>query len=245
MNDTPTRPGEGPLYLQVTERLTRRIADGTWAPGEALPSEARLAAEYGVSQGTLRKALDALAAQNLVVRQQGKGTFVSRHTAQRALFHFFHIVGDDGTRELPTPSHVLACRRRRATKEEVLHLALEAGARVVEIERVRDMGGKPAIAERIQVPVALFPDLDKRALTDVPNELYQLYEQRYGVTIHRAEERLRAVEAGPREAELLDLPEGAPLLEIERVALTVNGSPVERRVSRCDTRHHFYLSVIV
>lgn len=245
MDDTPTRPGEGPLYLQVTERLTRRIADGAWAPGEAMPSESRLATEYGVSQGTLRKALDALAAQNLVVRQQGKGTFVASHTPQRALFHFFHMIGDDGSRELPTPSHVLACRRRRATRQEAVRLGLEPGSRVVEIERVREMGGQPAIAERIQVPVALFPDLDKRALTEVPNELYQLYEQRYGVTIHRAEERLRAVDAGPREAELLKLEEGAPLLEIERLALTVNGTPVERRVSRCDTRHHFYQSVIV
>lgn len=245
MDETPTRPGEGPLYLQVSERLTRRIADGSWAPGETLPSEMRLAEEYGVSHGTLRKALDALAAQNLVVRQQGKGTFVSTHTPQRALFHFFHMIGDDGTRELPAPSHVLACRRRRATRDEIARLALGPAARVVEIERVREMSGVPAIAERVQVPASVFPDLDKRALTEVPNELYQLYEERYGVTIHRAEERLRAIEAGPREADLLHVREGAALLEIERVALTVDGTPVERRVSRCDTRRHFYRSVIV
>ncbi len=245
MNDPFHRPERQPLYAAVRDAVLERIGSGLLAPGDMLPSEFALADEFQVSQGTVRKALDDLAARNLVVRRQGKGTFVAAHTPERALFHFFHIVADDGARELPTKSRVLSCRRRRPDRGEAEALSLDRADRVVEIRRIREMDRKAAIAETVCVPARWFPDLDKRAIEEVPNELYQMYEERYGITVHRASEKLRAVAASADDAAALGIKPGAPLLEISRVAETLDGRPVELRRSRCLTIGRHYQSIIV
>jgi GntR family transcriptional regulator len=208
-----------------------------------LPSEAELANIFKVSQGTIRKALDKMTRLNLVVRRQGKGTFVSTHTPHRALFHFFHLVGDDGSRQLPESS-VLSCRTRRATRQECDRLRLDEKARVTVIERLRSLNGKPTIAETIVVSEEMFPDLGRDAGRELPITVYEYYEQRYGVTILNAVERLHAEIVTPRDAELLGLPHHAPVLVIERTAFGHNKQPVEWRVSRCNTTHHHYLCEI-
>ena len=230
--------GAGPLYAQVKALLTRRIVDGEWPAGSLIPSEQQLARELDVSQGTVRKAMNDLVAMNVLVRQQGKGTFVASHDARRALFQFFHITANDGAKSLPT-STVLSCTRRRANRQETELLQLPAGARLIQIQRVRELGGKPTILETIRVPSAMFPDLASRRKV-LPNTLYQLYQDQYEVTVHRAEEKLRAVAADAEEARLLQVEKGAPLLEIERRALTLSGKPVELRLSRCNTAAHYY-----
>jgi GntR family transcriptional regulator len=237
-------PDFRPLYLQVKELLVRRIGAGEWRPGDALPPEPALAEGFGVSQGTVRKALDELAKQNLVVRQQGKGTFVATHTERRALFHFFHLVGDDGARALP--GHRLrSVRAGAATAAERARLGLARGAGVIRILRVRLLGGNPAIVERISLPAALFPAMARNPPADLPNELYHHYETAHGVTVARAVERLKAVAADADDARQLGLKPGAPLLEIDRVAHALDGRAVEWRRSRCDTARHHYLSEIV
>jgi GntR family transcriptional regulator len=219
-----------------------RMIQGVWKPGAVLPSEVQLAAEFGVSQGTVRKALDALAAENLVIRRQGRGTFVAEHDAERALFHFFHLVGEDGSRQLPGGAQ-LSCRAAKASRDEASRLDIERGTGVIRVRRTRDMGGAPAIFESISVPADLFPGLGGDGA--LPNTLYEFYEGRYGITIIRAEERLRAVEAPEEAATLLGLKPGAPLMEIDRVAFALDGRPAEWRVSLCDTRHHHYLAELV
>ncbi len=242
--NTLTTPGEGPLYMQVRKLLTQRISNGAWPPGHLIPSEIKLAQELGVSQGTVRKAVDDLVSNNVLVRHQGKGTFVAIHDTRRALFHFFPMVGDDGQRVLPD-SRALSVRRLRAKKSEAQALGLQAGARVIRIERTRDLNDQPTIVESIVLPAASFPELGKSGSEPLPNTLYELYEERYGITIHRAEEQLRAVAASARDAKLLGIEPGAPLLEITRLARTLNGTPVELRVSRCLTRAHHYQSSFV
>lgn len=236
-------PGFRPLYLQVKDLLMQRLATGAWRPGEALPSEFGLAAEFKVSQGTVRKALDELAAQNLVVRQQGKGTFVARHTPQRALFHFFHLVADDGARALPG-SRVLSLRVAEADRGEARRLGLNPGTPVVRLKRVRLLGGEAAIFERIVLPASRFPNFVRRLPADVPNEVYRYYEDVYGITVARAVEKLKATGATAEEAKALGLSRGAPLLEIDRIAYALDGRPVEWRLSRCSTARHHYLSEI-
>jgi len=230
-------PRAQPLYAQVKALLMRRLIAGQWRPGEMLPSEFQLADLFGVSQGTVRKALDALAADNVVVRRQGRGTFVSAHDQHRALFHFFHLVGPDGERRLPE-SCLLSVRKGLASREEAARLEIARGETVVRIRRIRLLDGRPAIAETIAAPHAMFPDLAD--IREVPNTLYDLYERRYGVTIARAIERLAAVAADERDAKLLGVEPGAPLLEIDRTAIALNGVPAEWRVSRCLTATHHY-----
>ena len=235
--DTVDAPKAQPLYAQVKALMMQRLIAGQWRPGEVLPSEFQLADMFGVSQGTVRKALDALAADNVLVRRQGRGTFVAEHDDHRALFHFFHLVGPDGERRLPE-SRLISVRKGQANRLEADRLSLGRGAPVIRIRRLRRLDGRPAIAETITVPQSLFPDLAD--IREVPNTLYDLYERRYGITIARAVERLAAIAADDRDAELLDVRPGAPLLEIDRTALALDGTPVEWRVSRCVTETHHY-----
>lgn len=243
MNMSRVIPGEGPLFAQVQALMIQRILDGHWTPGQCLPSEFALAAEFEVSQGTVRKALDSLVAENLVIRHQGRGTFVSAHSAQRELYRFFHLVGKGDAQQPPKTSRLISFARRRSTRDEAAKLRLPKNAHVINIRRLRTMDNKPVIIENIILPGALFEDLGDA--DDVPNELYQLYEQKYGVTIHKAVEHLSARATTLQEATYLSLPEGAPLLEVDRLAVTLDGTPVEWRISRCDTRAHSYLSEII
>jgi len=230
--------GFRPLYRQVKDVLVKRIADGVWAAGGALPSEPDIAADLGVSHGTVRKALDELAAENLVVRRQGKGTFVARHDEARILFQYFKLIPDTGERRFPD-SRILGVEVRDADAEGARLLALRKGAKVVALERVRSLAEQVCIVERIVLPKALFPGIEKR---DLPNNLYELYRAEFGITIARATERLKAVAATRREAKHLDVAPGAPLLAIDRTALAIDGAPVEWRVSLCRTDAFHYLS---
>jgi len=228
-----------PLYVQVKDSLVRRLIDGAWLPGQLIPSEMELAREIGVSQGTIRKALDAMTAENLLVRRQGRGTYVAEPEESRLLFQFFRLVSDDGERAFPT-SRILARTTARATAIERARLQLDEGGRVVRIERVRDLGGRPLIVETISLPHERFSAIE--AMTEIPNNVYRLYSQNWGITIARAVERLKAVGAMPADAAALSCAAGAPLLEIARVAYDLEGNPVELRVSRCLTDGIHYAS---
>lgn len=230
--------GMKPLYRQVRDTLIRRMVDGVWAPGEPLPSEMQLAAELGVSQGTVRKALDEMAAENLVVRRQGRGTFVARHDEDRILFQFFKLVPDDGVPRFPD-SRVLSIGKAKANASEAAALGLARGSRVVRIRRVRLIAGTPLLVESLSLPDALFPGLTDM---EIPNNLYGLYSSRYGITVARAREKLRAVAAPPEDAAELGVPPGTPALLIDRLGFSLDQVPVEWRVSLCLTHHVHYLS---
>ena len=234
----PGALGFRPLYRQVRELLVRRIAEGLWAPGQPIPSEPEIASELGVSQGTVRKALDEMAGENLVVRRQGRGTYVARHDDARILFQFFRIVPDSGAKEFPD-SRLIEVAGEGADEEAAAALGLAPGAAVVRLERVRSLAGEVCIAERIVVPAALFPGIAEREL---PNNLYELYAAQFGVVVGRASEKLRAVAARAREAELLGVAAGTPLLRVDRTAFSIDGKLAEWRVSWCRTERVHYLS---
>ncbi len=235
--------GSIPLYMQIKDFLVERIAKGEWAPGDIIPSEMQISQHLNVSQGTVRKAITELVERNVLVRRQGKGTFVATHDGNRALFHFFHITRDGGTKILPE-SKTLSRRKRRATRHEARVLNIASNGQVICIERIRILNDRPTILETVVLPAELFADLGKLRADDLPNTLYELYETQLGITIHRAEEQLKACCATEREASLLDLEKGAPLLEIERTALTLDGKPVELRISLCNTSKHHYHNTV-
>jgi GntR family transcriptional regulator len=230
-------PHYRPLYRQVYDFLVKQIAEGAWKPGEVLPSEQALATKLGVSQGTVRKALDTLTVEKLVERRQGKGTYVAEHTQERALFRFFRLVTADGVRAIPTSASETV-RRRAARRDDILRLKLEASDQVVEINRTRLVEGAPVVHERIVLPLRLFPDIDRHS--PLPNALYELYQRDYGYNIVATHEELRADLAKRDDARRLKVKPGDALLVIERVAVALDGLRVEWRTSRCDTRHLLY-----
>jgi GntR family transcriptional regulator len=221
----------------VYETLVKRIADGVWRPGQVLPSEQALALQLGVSQGTVRKALDALAVDKVIERRQGKGTYVAELTQERSLFRFFRLTRADGARAVPTSGEE-SVKRRRARTQEAKALGIAATAEVIEIARTRFVDDAPIASERIVVPRDYFPDLDRHA--PLPNALYALYQREYGINIVSTEERLSADSAGRDDVRRMRLALGAPLLQVERVALAVDGRRVEWRLSRCDTTKLVY-----
>jgi len=238
-----SQPNATPLYRQVREIVLQRIARGDWPPGALLPAEPKLGLELGVSPGTVRKALDELAAEKLVVRQQGRGTFVAAQTPDSSLFHFFRLIDQQARRVTPT-SRELGREQGPATPEERQRLALHARAGVVRIRRLRQ-AGEGALVERIVVPSALFPGLHGHE-GELPNTLYDLYQRRYGKTVRRASEWLCACALDdPDDARLLRLRRGAPVLEIDRIAYSFGDLPIEWRRSLVDTRKLRYLSELV
>lgn len=232
---------EAPLYKEVKQSLTRGLAGGEWRPGEALPSESALAQRFKVSIGTVRKAVDELVAERAVVRQQGRGTFVSSHDAKRLLFHFFHIVPRTGERSYPE-TRTLAFRRDRATADEAAVLAVAAGDPVWRIRNLLLLDEAPALVDDIVLARARFPDLSERIFTQRENTIYNLYQSRYGLNVLRSSERLRATLASADIAKLLGVKRGAPLLEINRVARTYHDAPVEMRRSLVNTERYDYMS---
>ncbi len=214
----------GPLYAQAESLLRARIADGAWAPGMALPAEPVLAAELGVSQGTLRRALAALERARLIEKVQGKGSVVATHSSERARFHFFKL--RDATGRAITPTSVVT----RITRD----------ARAVRIARLRLLEGRAVIVERITLPAARFVGFTVPLNRELPDELYVHYQRHHGVTVARAEESLTAIAADSVAAQALDVPVGAPLLSVDRTAFDANGAAVERRISLIDTRAHHY-----
>ena len=232
------RLGARPLYRQVKDEILKRLAGGVWQPGQSLPSEPDLATTLGVSPGTVRKALDEMTAENLLVRRQGKGTFVARHDEERILFQFFRLIPDEGERRFPE-SRVMAIKSAEADAVAAERLGLFRGEPVTAIERVRSLDGLPCIHERIVLPTALFPDLAER--DDLPNNLYELYSAAYGIKVARATEQVKAVAADRRQAEVLGVREGEPLLAVDRVAFGLDGARAEWRLSLCRTDRFHYL----
>jgi GntR family transcriptional regulator len=232
----PTRRQE-PLYIKARGVLMDRIRSGAWAPGTALPNEFELADELGMSQGTVRKSLDQLVADGLVVRHQGRGTFVADRTPEQWQFRFFNFYDSHGRRIIPEGSSAKA-ELRPATPSECQMLKLPSARSVVAISRTRSSGGLPFVAERLLLPAARFPGIEK--LRPVPNTLYDHYRRQFSVIVARAEDRLTAVAAGKTVAERLAVAIGTPLLRVDRIAYDIDDNPVEWRTSsvRLDQGHY-------
>ena len=227
------RPIAQPLHRQLRDLMLARIERGEWSPGTYLPPETRLAEEYGVAVGTLRKALLDLAAEGIVARRQGKGTVVTSHDSDAVLFRFFNLRRRDGT-TLHPESRVLSRVQRAATQTEAQALGLSEGAQVICITRVRDGDGTPILYEHIILAAARFGRL-LTAPEILPNTLYQLYQTEFGATVHRAREQLTIEAAEPACAVQLDVASGDSLLHIRRIALDYNDAPIELRLSWVNT----------
>lgn len=233
------KPEFQPLYLQIKQLLIQRVLSGEWRPAQLLPSEMKLAEEYDVSQGTVRKAIEEMAAENLVVRQQGKGTFVSTHRSSSQPFRFIRLISDASAERHPATKFV-SIKTGAATAIERQRLELPNGARVLRTERLRSFAGQACIVEHIVLRLDGFPGLDELLDRLRPGSIYSLLEQEYRVMIVRVAEQLRAVAADKVDGKLLNVSAGHPLLEIDRIAFSLDQRRIEWRVSRCDSRFLHY-----
>lgn len=241
MNKQLISPNYRPLYEQIKVLITQSLIAGEWRPGEVIPSEIELAARYKVSQGTVRKAIDSLAAENILIRRQGKGTFVATHNADVIKLRFLRLTSVDGQKEL-LQNEFISCIKTKASAYIAKTLQVKAGSSMIEIKRLLTFSGRPLIYDHIVVPAAPFKGLSGAKVIESNGSMYSMYESQFGVRMIRAEERLKAVGADAETAEVLGLKEGYPLLSVERVSFTYGDKPMEWRLGLCLTDDHHYLS---
>ena len=235
-------PAFSPLYQQIKGLILQSLQAGEWKPGEAIPSEMELAARFKVSQGTVRKAIDELAAENLVMRRQGKGTFVATHAERQVQYRFLKLRPDTGDARVEGPAQrtILECRRMRASAEIARTLALRTGDVVVQVKRILSFVGVPTILEDIWLPGQAFKGLTAEQMAHYQGPTYAMFELDFGVRMVRAEEKIRAVFPDETQAQWLNIPVATPLLSVERLAYTYNDVPMELRrgLYRTDTHHY-------
>lgn len=237
-------PSFSPLYQQIKGLILQGLQQGEWKPGEVIPSEIELAGRYRVSQGTVRKAIDELASEHLLVRRQGKGTFVATHAEQQVQYRFLRLYPDQGAAdgEGPAQRDFVDCRRQRATAEVARALGLRAGDPVLQSRRLLRFAGVPTILEDLWLPGGPFKGLTAERLMDYHGPMYALFESEFEVRMVRAEEKIRAVLPDPAQAALLEVTAATPLLSVERIAYTYNDVPMELRRGLYRTDSHHYLN---
>ena len=228
-----------PLYEQIKAMILASLQASEWLPGAAIPSEMELAARYAVSQGTVRKAIDELAAQSLLVRRQGKGTFVATHQEDDWQYRFLRLAPDSG-QKFHLTNQFLTCEKTKANAHVAELLKLKAGDPIIHIDRIQSFAGKPIVFEEIFLPGVRFKGLDLQALNDWRGPMYAFYEGQYATHMVRAEEKIKAMAADELLAKHLHLAEGAPILSVERLAFTYGNKPVEIRHARYDTSDQHY-----
>ncbi len=235
-------PAFSPLYQQIKGLILQSLQSGEWKPGEAIPSEIELAARFRVSQGTVRKAIDDLAAENLVIRRQGKGTFVATHAEHQVQYRFLRLLPDSGDASVEGPAerHIIDCKLVRAPADVARTLGLRTGESVIQARRVLSFQGIPTILEDIWLPGQAFKGLNAAHMANYPGPTYAMLELDFGVRMVRAEEKIRAVLPDQAQATLLQVTPATPLLSVERLAYTYNDVPMELRRGLYRTDTHYY-----
>ena len=228
-----------PLYGQIKRMLTQSLIDGEWRAGEVIPSEMELASRFQVSQGTVRKAIDELVAENILIRRQGKGTYVATHAEDAVKLRFLRLADDTGKKAIPQ-NQLISCQRLKASAAVAKKLGIKTGASVVEVRRLLVFAGRPLVLDQIIVPSSEFAGLSGKQVEAHKGSMYSMYEQEYGTRMVRADEEIKAVVASAEAVALLGVAENTPLLQIERVAYTYGDKPMEWRLGLCLTDSYHY-----
>lgn len=220
--------------------IMQGLQSGEWKPGEIIPSEMELAVRFKVSQGTVRKAIDELSAENLLVRKQGKGTFVATHHEPQVQFRFLRLKPDAGEATYPH-TRIVELKRLKASAEIAQALGVKLGDPLIYFFRLQSFDGVPTMLDEIWLPGATFKGLSAKRLEEHTGSMYSLFETEFNTRMIRAVEKVRAVAADEQASELLSVPKDSPVLSVERVAYTYADQPVEFRRGLYVTDHfHYY-----
>jgi GntR family transcriptional regulator len=234
-------PHSHPLYEEVRNQITRRLVTGEWKPGDLIPSEEDLAKRFGVSKGTIRRALDELVAERIVVRRQGRGTFVATHSRDRTLYHFFHLIRRDGSKEAPTPE-LLSYRVIRGSDEACDRLDIDRQSKLVSVRNLVRLASEPVFVDEIVIPQAYVPGLTENIYKNRESTIYALYQSRFNINVVRISEQLSAAPVPAPHAKALGIRTSTSVLVIDRIAFTYHDKPVELRKSWVNTESYVYHS---
>ncbi|MDA0830710.1 MAG: GntR family transcriptional regulator [Proteobacteria bacterium] len=230
-----------PLYLQIKKRITESLADGFWHPAQSIPSETELARSFNVSQGTIRKAIDELAAENILIRRQGKGTFVASHNEEGSQLRFLRLTSSQDNKE-KLDNQLVSFIKQKATNKTAKTLGINVGTTVFSIKRVLTFNRKPLILDFIKVPASSFRGLSPEMIIEKNGAMYRMYETDFGIQMLHAKEKIRAIAANMETSNLLCVSQDAPVLSVERVSFTYDNKPIEWRLGFCLTENHHYAS---
>ncbi|MBN1776988.1 MAG: GntR family transcriptional regulator [Clostridiales bacterium] len=215
------KTSERPLYKQLMQRLKNDITAGVYPTGVRIPGEQALCAAYGVSRVTVRKALEEIVREGLLVRRQGKGTFVAQEKIKRDLAHITSF--SDACAQIGQTAHTRLIERRTetATEEDRAKLDLQIGAQVLSICRLRLSDGKPVMLEYNRFPASL------KFLTTAPlsGSLYALLAEN-GLIPSRAVHDISLGRAGEQVGKLLGTKDGDALLRLDQVVFDQHDHPL-------------------
>ncbi len=229
-------------YEEVKQKITEDLVRGRYPMGQALPAEKDLSKELDVSIGTLRKAVDELVAEGIVVRRQGRGTYVAEHDLKRLLYYFFHVVKHDVDKKANPRVDLVSLNTAVATKEEASKLNIKEGAPVWRLVNCLYLEECCVMIDQITLDKKRFKNLTRAEFINREGSIYQLYQMKYGQTVVRSSERLRASLVSKQHAEWLDIKPNSPVLVIRRVALGIQDDPIEWRISTLNTNQYEYFS---
>ncbi|MGE4596836.1 MAG: GntR family transcriptional regulator [Methylophilaceae bacterium] len=228
-----------PLYLKVKKRITKCLVRGDWNPGEVIPSEIDLAHLYDVSQGTARKAIDELTDEGILIRRQGKGTFVASHNEETVQLRFLRLTSNLGVKE-QLDNHLVSFSKEKANNLLAKALQINTASTVISIKRVLMFNKKPLILDLIKIPAVYFRGLTEEKVIEKKGSMYRMYETDYSIRMLHADEKIKAVTANLEVASFLKVSENSPLLSVERISYTYDQKPIEWRFGLCLTSNHYY-----
>ncbi|MDC0422727.1 GntR family transcriptional regulator [Methylophilaceae bacterium] len=228
-----------PLYVQIKKRITENLVGGLWHPGQSIPSEIELAHSFNVSQGTVRKAIDELAAESILIRRQGKGTFVASHNEENIQLRFLRLTSSIGNKE-KLDNRLISFGKEKASNGLAKTLKINNASTIVSIKRVLTFNQKPLILDLIKVPASSFRGLTPEKIVEKKGSMYRMYESDFGIQMLHAKEKIKAVAANSEVAKILGVKVNSPILSVERISFTYDNSPIEWRLGLCLTENHHY-----
>ena len=228
-----------PLYKQIKKRITESLVMGLWHPGQSIPSEINLSQSYNVSQGTVRKAIDELTAEKILIRRQGKGTFVATHNEENNQLRFLRLTSNLGNKE-KLDNQLLSFEKEKASNGLAKILGINNASTTISMKRVLTFNQKPLILDLIKVPASSFRGLTAEKVIEKKGSMYRMYEADFGIQMVQANEKIKAIKASNEAAKILGVAVNTPILSVERISYTYDSRPIEWRLGLCLTEDHHY-----